>query len=354
MAFSIRQALGAAVFAAVAGTGLLAAQTPAAPAPPPPVTVGGLVYTQFLYQLADTANHVNKFDITRAYVNVVGKWSGGLYARVTADIFTNADSSRAYRLKYAYAAYTPNKSPLTYKIGLIHTPWLDWEEALWDYRMQGQMAMERNGYMSAADFGAGIDGKLGPDKVNFQVAFVNGENYNKGTGDQRKDGMARLSVRILDTSDSSRVGGLRITAYGQYGKPTSGGQRQRLLGMISYRSKAMTFAAEAAATRDSTTGQAGPPAIAAATPTNGHVYSAFGVFHVPQSKAAVLARVDIQKPNSGGVNTRTTRYTAGVSYQLHPNWRLLADVDYLSYQSAPTPAQKATQGQAYFQTQISF
>jgi hypothetical protein len=68
----------------------------------------------------------------------------------------------------------------------------------------------------------------------------------------------------------------------------------------------------------------------------------------------LLARVDIQKPNSGGVNTQTTRYIGGVSYQLHPNWRLLADVDYLTYQATPTPAQKATQGQAYFQTQITF
>src|SRR6059058_2026543 len=72
--------------------------------------------------------------------------------------------------------YTPQSSPLTYKIGMIHTPWLDWEEALWDYRMQGQMALERgfmtttggqSNYISAADFGVGVDGKWGPDKINF-------------------------------------------------------------------------------------------------------------------------------------------------------------------------------------------
>jgi len=58
---------------------------------------------------------------------------------VTGDIYTNADSSRSYRLKYAYFAWTPGASPLSYKLGLIHTPFLDWEEALWDYRMQGPM-----------------------------------------------------------------------------------------------------------------------------------------------------------------------------------------------------------------------
>ena len=93
----------------------------------------------------------------------------------------------------------------------------------------------------------------GPDKVNFQVTAVNGERYNGGTGDQRKDIMGRVSVRVLDTDDSSRVGGLRVTGYGQYGKPNTGGARQRWLGMVSYRTKQITLAGEAALTRDSVT-----------------------------------------------------------------------------------------------------
>ena len=72
-----------------------------------PVTVSGVVYAQYLYQLKDTANHVNNFDVSRAYINVIGKFTGGLATRVTADIFRNTDGSLAYRLKYAYAGYTP-------------------------------------------------------------------------------------------------------------------------------------------------------------------------------------------------------------------------------------------------------
>ena len=95
-------------------------------------------------------------------LNVIGKFAYGIGTRVTADIYRNADGSLAYRLKYAFATWTPEgKSPLTFKLGQIHTPWLDWEEHLWDYRMQGQMAMERAGYLSSSDFGAGIDGMLG-------------------------------------------------------------------------------------------------------------------------------------------------------------------------------------------------
>ncbi len=328
------------------GVGAVAAQTPA-PSPPSPITVGGLVYTQFLYQLNDTANHLNRFEVTRAYINVIGKFSGGLYTRVTADIFNNADSSRAYRLKYAYVAYTPGKSPLTFKLGLIHTPWVDWEETLWDYRMQGQIAMERNGYIASADFGAGIDGKWGPDKVNMQVTLVNGDNYNRGTGDQGKDLMGRVSARLMGTDDSSRVGGLRLSLYGQYGKPTSGGERSYLLTMLSYRSKQATLAAEMALTHDTVTA---PVRV----PTNGHLYSAFGVYKFKNSKAAVLGRVDIFNPQAGNGTDQQIRYIGGASYQIHPNWRLLVDLDIVDYQGTPTAAQEAARSQALFQTQFTF
>jgi len=315
------------------------------------VTVSGVSYAQYGYLLKDTANHVNTFDITRAYVNLIGRFAGGVGARVTLDVNRPAgDNSLRYRLKYAYATYTPVNSALTFKLGMIHTPWLDWEEALWDYRMQGQMALERGGYLTSSDIGFGVDGKWGPDKVNMQLTFVNGEGYSGGPGDQRKDVEGRVSVRLLDTSDSSRVGGLRLTGYGQYGKPTGGGKRQRFVGMLSYRSKQVTLGGEYAITKDS----AGAGAL-----LDGQVASGFGVFHFPNSKAAAIARVDFTKPNKNGVSTApgfsTTRFIAGLSYQLSPNLRLLGDVDYLSYKNgSPSPAAEASRASALFQIQFTF
>lgn len=342
-----------AVVGVVAGSAPLAvaaAQTPA-----PTVTVSGVAYTQYLYQLKDTANHVNTFDLTRAYLNVTGRFSGGVATRVTADIYRQAgDGSLRYRIKYAYVAYTPVRSPLTFKLGVIHTPWLDWEEALWDYRMQGTMALERGdqiaprSYVSSGDIGAGVDGKWGADKVNAQVALVNGENYNGGPGDQRKDVMGRVSVRVLDTDDSSRVGGLRLTGYAQIGKPTSGGTRNRFLGMLSYRTRQLTLAAQYAATKDTVTARPTPE-------TDGSVISAYGVYRIPNSKVAVLGRVDVLDPNTSTGNNRQTRVIAGASYQLSPNLRLLADLDHVSYEGgAPSPALEAVRSQALFQVQFTF
>src|SRR6059036_138605 len=269
MTFSTRRALGVAVVATAAGVAQLTAQG----SPPPQVTVGGVVYTQYVYQLKDTLNHINTFDITRAYVNVIGRFSGGVGTRVTGDIYRNPnDSSLSYRLKYAFATYTPQGSPLTFKVGQIHTPWLDWEEALWDYRVQGTMALDRAGYLSAADLGVGVDGKWMADKVNFQFTVVNGTFYSGTSAGAGKDAQARVSVRVLDTNDSSRVGGLRVTGYAGYGRALAG-DRNRFIGMISYRSKEITLAGEAAVTQDGVL-----------SATNGHVYSAFGVYKFPQTK----------------------------------------------------------------------
>src|SRR5438132_1606340 len=129
MTCSIRRALGVAVVAAAAGAVPLTAQQTAPP--PPQVTVGGVVYGQYLYQLKDSlgAGDQNQFSIQRAYINVVGKFSGGLQTRVTGDLQPNGGGNQMLRLKYAFAAWTPSGSNLTYKFGLLHTPLLDWEEA---------------------------------------------------------------------------------------------------------------------------------------------------------------------------------------------------------------------------------
>ena len=340
MAFSYRRAVAVAVVAAAAGAAPLAAQAPAAPQ----VTVGGLVYTQYVYQLKDTINHFNNFDITRAYVNILGRFAGGVTTRITPDIqrVGAGDNSLRLRLKYAFATYTPQGSALTFKAGLIHTPWLDWEEALWDYRMQGTMATDRAGYLSAADYGVGVDGKWMADKVNFQFTVVNGTFYSGTSAGTGKDAQARVSVRVLDTNDSSRVGGLRVTGYAGYGRALAG-DRNRFIGMISYRSKEITLAGEAAVTQDGVL-----------SATNGHVYSAFGVYKFPQAKAAIIARVDVLHRQAGAVD-KQTRFIGGVSYQLSPNWRLLADWDYANYQTdILNAANDATRSQALFQTQFTF
>ncbi len=329
-----RSFLAVATFA-VSATALGAQNAPQAP----PVTVGGVVYTQ--YQYTDAAVHTNTFDVTRAYVNVLGRFSNGITTRLTTDIIPSAATNQVIRLKYAFAAWTPTGSSLTYKLGMIHAPWVDFEETLWDYRMQGTIAVDRNpiggpSTMTAADIGVGVDGHWNGERINGQFVIVNGEGYSGGTGDFRKDVEARVSVRVQPTNDNSRVGGLRVSGYAGIGKVTgTGADRNRYLGMLSYRTLQYTLAGEFVSVKNGA--------------VTGSIISAFGVYHLTRSKAAVIARVDIVDPDKNVGNNKNTRIIAGASYQLSPNIRLLADLDRLSFESGATAT-----NQILFQTQFTF
>jgi hypothetical protein len=168
---------------------------------------------------------------------------------------------------------------------------------------------------------------------------------------------------------------LRLTGYAGLGTPSSGGTRNRFMGMISYRSMDVTLAAEYASTTDTVTGgnttTAGGAATAVAKRT-GSVISAFGVFHFPATRASVIGRVDITDPNTctpatpavaacpaSAATDKQTRIIAGLAYQLNPNLRLLADVDLLSFQSGFVPAAGnyvayANRQSAFFQAMFNF
>ena len=351
-------------FMLTAGLGALiaapaVAQNPAAPAPSP-VTVGGVVYAQYAYQTtalqgATDTFHTNAFDVTRAYLNVIGKFSGGITTRLTADIAHVTNGQQTYRLKYAYAGYNPEGSALTYKLGLMQTPWIDWEEALWDYRMQGTTVFDGAGYLSSSNFAANVDGNINKEQVDFQAGIYDNGSYSAGLGDERKDFQARVSVRVMDTDDPSRVGGLRITGFAQIGKPPTGGTRSRFIGAVSYKSKQITLAGEFGMTTDSITG--------ATAETKGQVLSAFGVYHFSGTPIAVIARFDHIKPNkdapSATVGFTANHIVLGASYQLSPNVRLLLDANLLSEanENTLTAAQQnafdATKSNLMFQAQFT-
>jgi hypothetical protein len=316
----------------------------------PTVTVGGVGYAQFAYFPADTAKGVNNFDVTRAYINVIGRFAHGVTVRITPDIYRTPDGL-TYRLKYGFVTWTPDSgSALTFKLGMLNTPYVEWEEQLWDYRMQGTIALDRNGYLSSSDFGFLVDGSWGSEKVTMSAGVINGEGYNRPLGDKGKDLAARVSVRLVSTDDPGRQGGLRLTGYGQSGKPTGGGTRQRLVGVISYRTKLLTLAGEAAVTKDSVL------TTPVSAERKGRVFTTFGVLRVPpSSKLQFIGRLDLVDPDTDTDDDRQTRVIVGVGYQLTPNLRLLADLDKVSYQGGvTTPALEVVRSQALFQVQFTF
>lgn len=315
------------------------------------VSTSGVVYAQWMYEAkaGPDTTHFNGFDITRAYVNIKGKFKGGISTRVTGDIYRDANGSYNYRLKYAYVGFTPKDSPVTFLFGQVQTPWLDWNEGMWGYRMQGTMALDRNHYLSSSDIGLVVDGNFDNNAFGFYAGVYNGEGYHSGESDRHKDVMARASVRLLKSDDMSARGGLRLTAEGQLGAPTGGGRRNRVIGQLSYKSKLFTLATEIAATADSSTASATPE-------VKGVVSSTYGVLNVPNSEVSLIGRVDLVNPNKDVSGDKRTEYIFGVAYRIAPNLRILGDWDYVHHETpvADFTAAAAASSKLFFQAEFTF
>jgi hypothetical protein len=342
----IRRTAMAAVAAVTISGGQLAAQ---GTTPAPALSISGVGYAAWNMAISGR-QHANAFDVTRTYLNFNAKFSGGVSTRVTPDIYRNADSSLAYRLKYGYVAYAPGAATVTYKFGLIQTPFISRDEDLWDYRMEGSIAAERYagiaGGMSSADFGLSADAKLAQGRFDLNGGIYNGEGYKKAERDTRKDFMVRGSFKLSATDDNSATGGFRITGFASIGKPAGGGERNRYLGQLSYKTTRYTLAGEYITMQDSL---AATPA-----PVKSAIISVFGVYHLPNSKISLIGRWDSFDPNTDVSNNKQTRIIAGASAQVSPNLRLLANVDMLSHEAGDPKLFLDPRNQALFTAQFSF
>ncbi len=330
----------------------------------PTVSVAGVIYSRFAYQLrTDSAltpvGHGNNFELDRAYIRALGKFPNGIQTQVTVDVDTRraAANQQTFRLKYAFVSYTPEQSPLTWKMGMIQTPWNDFEESLWDYRMQGTIPMERVGYITSSDIGLSVDGMWHYDTWALQAGIYNGEGYSNTPGDQHKDIQVRGSVRLARSDLAGKVGGLRLSGYAHMGHANGGGARQRMIGMLSYKSTRLTLAGQIGLAQDSTS---------AITPQQkGRLLSGYGTWRLgDSSRVTLLGRIDHWDPNIDSTSTLPaarlavepqTRIIAGISYVHSPNLRLLLNADLNAVKGgSPTNAFDRSRQLLLFQTEVKY
>ncbi len=327
----------------------------------PKLSIGGVAYLRYGYQLGTDSSlgdgaHANNFDVDRAYLDFRGTMSHGISTRVTTDIDPGRPNTTQLllRLKYAYVAWQPDGSALTWKVGEMQTPLIEWLETLWGFRMQGTVALERTRYLSSSDFGLSVSGSWRDDAVNMTAGVFDGEGYNRTPGDQHKDVAGRVSVRLASSDAGGATGGLRLTGYGHLGASNGGGTRSRFAGILSWQAQRLTLGTELAVTRDST---------AVDSPdTHGRVVSAYGVYNLPSSPLSLVARVDAWDPDTevepsfpDPVHSTQRRVIAGVAYRLTPDVRLMLDGDFVSmHHGSPNNAFEANRRSLLFQTEFRF
>ena len=211
---------------------------PAAAAPPaqpeyPIVRIGVLSYVQYDAELENRDGY-NVFDLTRGYININGQLAQNVRFRVTPDIRrATSDStlsgSLLFRVKYAFMELDNlNTTGSWVRFGAHQTPWLDFEESINRYRVQGTMFSERENLIpGSSDFGVGYFTPLGK-YIDVQTGVYNGEGYAQTDANKYKSAQGRLTVRPF--AGRGIANGLRLSGF--YNAGWYAADRPRRLGIV--------------------------------------------------------------------------------------------------------------------------
>jgi len=232
---AIAIALLTALFAGPAFAQSQPAQAPASsPAEPdyPIVRVGVLSYLQYDAELKNRDDY-NNFDVTRAYLNINAQVSKNVRFRFTPDIRRINDGSLSgslvLRVKYAFAQFDNITPKAWIRLGAHQTPWLDFEEGIDRYRVQGTMFSEREALIpGSSDFGASYFTPLPGEYGEVHGGVYNGEGFGQPEANKYKSVQVRGTVRPLPHGGAIR--GLRVSGF--YNAGWYAADRPRRLGIV--------------------------------------------------------------------------------------------------------------------------
>ncbi len=207
------------------------------------VTITGQWFFAYMDENCGETDEFREFRLKRGYLTFKKKLSPHFDVRVTQDISVDKEGdgrgNMELRLKYGYLRW---KLPSwfvftkpTIEGGMVHRPWLDFEQKVNDYRVQGKMFLERFDMLSSADYGLSFMCLLGgsmdqhyqstvsdqyPGRYgSFAIGIYNGGGYDAIEENNDKLFEGRLSLRPL--GQLRQLAGLQLHAIGASGKGNS-------------------------------------------------------------------------------------------------------------------------------------
>lgn len=291
--------------------------------------------------------------LKRGYFTIKNELNDVFSVRYTQDITLDEEGGDAgnveMRLKYLYLKAKIDKIDFLkhsfVEVGLVHRPWLEFEQHINQYRVQGTMFSERTKIISSADFGLTYIGLIGGEidkkyqkEINnkeagkygsFAIGVFNGGGYHAIEYNSNKTFESRLSLRPFPDF----MPGLQIShgfAYGRANLAKTPPIFRMNLIMLSSESKYHKITAQYL---EGAGDFAGKYIDDINNSYNSQGYSFFGEFLIPKSKFAVFSRYDnftIKKSTDYAIEN----IIGGISYRFYKNKVLL------DYQQSKMPGQR--------------
>lgn len=285
----------------------------------------------------------NAFKLKRGYITVESKFNNVFSARYTQDITLDDEGDDAgnveLRFKYCYLkASLPDAAVFKnsyVEVGLVHRPWIDFEEHINEYRVQGEMFLERNKIINSADFGITcltlLGGKINevyqndvsssyPGKYgSISVGLYNGGGYHALENNNNKTIEGRITLRPFP----ERMPGLQFSynmAFGEGNDTTKTDFRLNSF-FLSYESLYLVFTAQY---------YSGKGNMSATSRQRNHGYSFFGEVSIPKTQFMMFSRYDFF--NSGKTDDYQVA-VAGIGYRFFRQNKILFDIDWSRHKS---------------------
>ncbi len=294
----------------------------------------------------------NKFTLKRGYVNIKKKINKIFSGRITTDITTDKEGDGEgdieMRLKYLYLKASIPDFGFFHKphveAGLVHLPWIDFEQHINDYRVEGPMFLDINKVVSSADFGLVFMSYFGgemPDsykkKVNKSYAgrygsmalgIFNGGGYHALEKNLNKSIEGRVTIRPLP----DLIPGLQITGHGSYGKGNIESSPDWNYGsaFISFESEQLILTGQYYTGEGNYGGSAVINDIEYKS-RDQDGYSLFYEWKILCSSFSLFGRYDKFRSHFPDYIESADRYITGAAYRFAGGSKLIIDYDALNY-----------------------
>jgi hypothetical protein len=291
----------------------------------------------------------SQFVVKRGYFTVEKEMLPWFSGRITLDVTTvkdpedepedkpsNLAGSITARIKYLYGQFNlPDFAFFTkpfIEFGVVHMPWLDFEEHVNFYRCQDTMFLERNETFNSADLGVIFVSLLGGEinkeyqhKVNhyypgrygsMSLAVMNGGGYHASEKNENKVMEGRLTIRPLPDI----IPGLQLSYFGITGKGNKDTEPDWTtnLGFVSFEHEYVVLTGQYYWGRGNQKG---------ADENDKDGYSFFTELK-PHKKFSIIGRYDHFDPNKDADNDDNRRYIVGAAYHLDKQHKNMVVLDY--------------------------
>lgn len=288
----------------------------------------------------------NEFLLKRSYFTLKKNLNDVFSVRYTMDLTVDNEGEDAgnveTRLKYLYLKAKPkikssSLSGTFIEVGMVHTPWLDFEQSINTYRVQDNMAIERNKLINSADFGLTIGGNIGPKMddnflknvsdamegkyASYVIGVYNGAGYSGKEKNNNKVLEGRISFRPFP----EKVPEITLSAFGLLGKGNNieNPDFKQVLGYLAYSGKQLTVATQY---------HKGIGDFRAIYLDNNYNalknsgYSLFSEYKFKNTHWAIWGRMDhFEVKETENYNTK--RYIGGLTYRINEFLRLVANAE---------------------------